>query len=156
MAGRDDFSTIEWTLLNQAADAAGIAVMAAQSSGAVEEREEMFEAWRAATDQPFADNQLVLSLIRNRDALGEEMRLRGSWEESLSSVPADQSRAQAIDLCKQAMALLARKASPEERSGYRQFVLYLAHGVATAHRDGFKQVSQAEQGVLDALAAALT
>jgi hypothetical protein len=155
MAGRDDFSSAEWKLLNQAVDAASIAVMAAQPGGAVQEREEMLEAWRASADQPFADNQLVLSLIRNRDALGEEMRLRGSREESLSNVSAEQTRAQAVDLCRQAAAVLAAKASPEERDGYREWVLYLAQGVATTHRDAGASVSPAEQAVLDDITAAL-
>jgi hypothetical protein len=47
-------------------------------------------------------------------------------------------------------ALLADKATAEERDDYRRFVLTVANKVAAAHREGGKQVSPAEQqAILD-------
>jgi hypothetical protein len=158
MAGEMDFTKEEWDLLTQAVDAAAMAVLAAQPGGAVAEREATFAAWRESAQQPFAENQLVLSLIRNRDTWGEEMRFRTASEESLSSLSLDQVRAQAVELCKRATEIVMLKASPQEREGYRQWVLYLMQRVAAAVHKGVGQHSQPsklEQSVMNDVAAAL-
>ena len=158
MAGRNDFTKDEWKLLTDAVDAAAVAVLAAQPGDAVAEREATFAAWRESAEQPFADNQLVLSLVRNRDTWGEEMRFRTADEESLSGIPLDAARARAVDLCRRAAAVVALKASPQEHAGYRQWVLYLMHRVADAVHTGGSGgglVSAREQSVMDDVAAAL-
>ena len=155
MASRSDFTNEEWQILETAPEAAGLAVLAADPVGAVKEREAMFDAWRKSTEQPFADNQLVLTLIRNRDPWSEEMRLRTSREEALSILPADQTKAWAIEQCRQAMALLEAKGTPEDRESYGQWVMYLARNVAEAVHSGLSRVDPAEQAVMDAIAAAL-
>lgn len=156
MSGIEDYTNEEWRVLQGAVEAAGLAVIAAQPGAAVRERQAMFEAWRASADMPFADNQLVRSLIRNRDVLGEAMKLQAEWEESLSGMAADQISARAIELCAAAKAILARKATPEERAGYRQWTLHLARQVAGVDSAGGAPVSAAEQAVLDQISAALT
>jgi hypothetical protein len=155
MAGQSDFTKDEWKLLNEAVDAAAVAVLAAQPGDAVAEREATFAAWRESAQQPFADNQLVLSLVRNRDTWGEEMRFRNASEESLSTIPLDEARARAVDLCKRAAAVVAVKASPQESAGYREWVLYLMHRVADAVHTGGGPASPLEQSVMDDVAAAL-
>ncbi|MCS6848028.1 MAG: hypothetical protein RMN52_09970 [Anaerolineae bacterium] len=155
MASRADFTDAEWQVLATAPEAVGLAVLAADPVGAVEERTAMFEAWRQSAEQPFADNQLVLTLIRNRDTWGEEMRLRTSREEALSSLPADETQAWAIEQCRQAMALLEAKGSPDDRESYRQWVIYLAENVAEAVGGKSGRVDPAERAVIDAVATAL-
>lgn len=155
MASRADFTHEEWDILANAPDAAGLAVLAANPDGAVREREAMLEAWRESAEQPFADNQLVLTLIRNRDAWGEQMRLLASGEEALSSLSADEMRTRALDLCRRAMALLERKATPQDRQSYGRWVIYLMHRVAGAVKSGPLRIDLAEQAVIRELTAVL-
>lgn len=155
MASRDDFTDAEWQVLATAPEAVGLAVLAADPVGAVEERTAMFEAWRQSAAQPFADNQLVLTLIRNRDAWGEEMRLRTAREETLSSLPPDRTKAWAVEQCRQAMALLETKGAPEDRESYGRWIVYLAEHVAEAVQGRGGRVDPAERAVIDEVAAAL-
>ncbi len=59
---------------------------------------------------------------------------------------------------REAVRIVEEKATPEEAEDYRRFVLRLADVVAHAHKEGGvlgiggKEVSPAEQGVLDQLA----
>jgi hypothetical protein len=54
-----------------------------------------------------------------------------------------------------AVALLERKATPEEVEDYKRFVVTLAERVAAAHKEGGEPVSQAERAAIDEIAAAL-
>jgi hypothetical protein len=161
MTSQDDFTNDEWNLLMKAPDAAATAVMAANPDGAVKEREVFFEAWDKSYEQPFADSQIVLALIRNRDALGEERRLQASYEETLSSVSFDQARAVAIDMCQKAVVLLKQKATPQEIEDYKRWVMYLCERVAEAVKQGGflrlggHKISDKEQAILDEVSAAL-
>lgn len=155
MASRDDFTTAEWQILINAPETVGLAVLAADPAGAIEERTTMFQAWRQSASQPFAENQLVLSLIRSRDAWGEEMRLRASREETLSALPADETKAQAIEQCRQAIALLEKKGTPDDRQSYARWIIYLAEQVAGAVASGGQRVSPEERAVINEAAAAL-
>ncbi|HYT52681.1 MAG TPA: hypothetical protein VEL10_10795, partial [Gaiellaceae bacterium] len=54
-----------------------------------------------------------------------------------------------------AVAVLERKATPEEVEDYRRFILNLADKVANAHREGGEQVSDAERAAIDEISASL-
>ena len=54
-----------------------------------------------------------------------------------------------------AVAVLERKATPEEVEDYRRFILNLADKVANAHREGGEQVSDAEREAIDEISASL-
>jgi hypothetical protein len=54
-----------------------------------------------------------------------------------------------------AVAVLERKATPEEVEAYKRFVLSLADKVANAHREGEEAVSDAERAAIEEIAAAL-
>lgn len=161
MASQDDFTNEEWNLLMKTPDAAATAVMAANPDGAVKERETFFEAWDQSYEQSFANSQIVLALIRNRDALGEERHLQASYEETLSSVSFDQARAVAIDLCQKAVALLQQKATSQEIEDYKRWVMYLCGRVAEAVKQGGflrlggHKVSDTEQVILNEISNAL-
>lgn len=161
MAGQYDFTKDEWKVLRMAPDAAGIAVMTASPDGAVKEIEAYLEAWERSQAQPFADSQVVLSLIRNRDPIGEEVRFQAADWESFSTTSADQAAARAIELCRQAVTVLAIKASPKEVANYKQFVLYLCYQVASSQSSGGilgiggQQVTNQEQTVINQIEQAL-
>ena len=53
------------------------------------------------------------------------------------------------------VALLQRKAAPEEVEEYRQFIVALSHKVAAAHREHGQEVSESEQTAIDDITEAL-
>lgn len=96
MATRNSFTSQEWEILAKTPDAICLAMIAAQAGGAVEERNAFFEAWKISADQSFADNQLVLTLIRERDALGGDIAFEAQRSESFSALEAGATREAAM------------------------------------------------------------
>jgi len=54
-----------------------------------------------------------------------------------------------------AVALLERKATPEEVDEYRRFIVTLSHEVAAAHREHGQSVSDSEQAAINDITGAL-
>jgi hypothetical protein len=67
----------------------------------------------------------------------------------------EELREHGLQHLRDAVALLERKAAPEEVDGYRRFVVTLAEKVASAHREGGVDVSDAERAAIDEITAAL-
>lgn len=161
MASRSDFNISEWETISRAPTTACLAVLAAQPGGTIEEAHAFFDAWRAASKQLFADNQLVLTIIRERDAHGQEMRFRAADSEWFSGLPAADALAEAERVCRDAASLLQAKDAAQDLDAFRQFIVYLMQQVASASRTGgllgFGGVSitDSEQHAIDAVSAAL-
>jgi len=161
MATRDSFSSKEWDVLAQTPDAVCMAMIAAQEGGTVEERNAFFKAWDASADQPFSDNQLVLTLIRSRDAGSEELAFMASADESYSSMQAGATREAALAWCRSAGELLRTKGTTEDFDAYRQWLLFIAEHIAQSSKTGGflgiggKAISNSEQDLMNDIAAAL-
>jgi hypothetical protein len=56
---------------------------------------------------------------------------------------------------RESVAVLERKATSVEVDEYRQFIVTLAHKVASAHREHGQDVSESEQAAIDDITAAL-
>ena len=67
----------------------------------------------------------------------------------------EELREQELDCLREAATLLEHKATVEERDDYQRFVLSVASKVATAHREGGKQVSPAEEQAIQDITTAL-
>jgi hypothetical protein len=61
----------------------------------------------------------------------------------------------ALQHIRDSVALLKDKATPAEVDEYRKFIVTLSHTVASAHREHGQDVSEAEQGAIDDITAAL-
>ncbi len=68
---------------------------------------------------------------------------------------AEEAKARGLELLGEAVAVLERKATPQEVDDYRRFVLAVADRVANAHREGGQLVSDAERAAIEEIAAAL-
>lgn len=135
MTTQADFSAQEWLLLGDAPLAAAAAVALADPGGGERETAALLEAWRAA-EELFAACPLLVELIRDLDPQVREER-----ETARGGHPPRRPRAASVldeaqELCRQAVALLERRATPDERAAYQQFVVALAEAVAHAERSG--------------------
>ncbi len=161
MATRDSFTTKEWDVLANAPDAVCLAMIAAQEGGAIEERQSFFDAWEASSDQPFGDNQLVLTILRTRDPKSDEMAFLAQRDEAFSSMEAGPTREAALAYCRSAGQMLRDKGTTADLDAYRQWLLFIAEHIAQSSKSGGflgiggKAISTSEQDLLNDIAAAL-
>jgi hypothetical protein len=143
MTGKADFTPEEWELVLEGPPTAGMIVVTAQRGGTIRETLAIAKAYVEARKQHGASELL---------------------DEIVSAKPEiDHTRYHSVDELKQnglqhlrdAVAVLARKATPEELEDYRGFVLALAEKVATAHREDGADVSEAERAAIDEISASL-
>lgn len=148
------FTPDEWQVLLRAPDAVGMAVLIGHPDTKLRERQAFLKAWARSADEPFADSQIVLALIRGRDTIGATWAFWERGEEQLDVLTPETAKFRAFSLCRQAVLLLEGRATPQELSDYKAWVEYLARGVAEAEVDGGflgfggERVSEEEQAVL--------
>ncbi|HWF17363.1 MAG TPA: hypothetical protein VG244_14355 [Acidimicrobiales bacterium] len=67
----------------------------------------------------------------------------------------DELKQHGLQHLRDSIALLEKKATPEEAAEYRRFVVTLSHKVAAAHREHGQEVSEAEQAAINDITDAL-
>ena len=143
MTSKADFTDEEWTLLREAPTSAGMLVVQADKGGMFRETFSMGKAYTEARKQHGA-SQLLDDIVSEKPKVD---RARASSPEEL--------RENLLQHIRDAVALLALKATPEEVEEYRRFMMGLANRVAEAHREGGEEsVSDPEQRTLAEIAAA--
>lgn len=156
MTNQSAFSAQEWNLLGDAPLAACAAVALVEPGGAEREESAIFAGWREA-GQLFPQSELLQQIARSLDP---ERRDQGAVDPGPLPSPMG-IRAEATQLCRQAMELLRARATPQEADDYRAFVLHLVNKVAAAASEGGflglggQPVSQAEQSMIAAIELAL-
>ena len=143
MTGKADFTPEEWEIIVEAPPNAGFVVMTADRGGTFRESFSMAKAYTEAR-QRHGESELLDEIVSTRPKVD-----RGGAHSP------EEMKATALQHLRDAVAVLERKASPEEVEDYRRFVLTVADRVANAHREGGQQVSDAERAVLEEIAAAL-
>jgi hypothetical protein len=149
MTTKADFNAEEWSQLAGAPALAGFIVISAQRGGTIRETVAMSKAYAEAKKE-HGDSDLLGELVSTAPQanLGEmktteDLRLQG-----LASL-------------RDAVALLAAKATPEEVEDYRAFTLTVAQRAAEADKSGGvfgiggERVTDAEREALAAVAEAL-
>lgn len=143
MTARSDFSPQEWELVLEAPPTAGMVVVAAERGGTFRETFSMSKAYADARGQ-HGESELLDEVVSAKPKV-DRTRQR-SFEEL---------REYGLQRLRDVVALLESKATPEEVEDYRRFVLTLVERVASAHREGGRQVSDAERTAIEQIAAAL-
>ena len=143
MTTKADFSEQEWDLIRQAPVDAGMVVITADQGGMTRETFAMAKAYAEARAQ-HGNSELLDEIVSARP---ERDHTRYHSAEELKQG--------GLQHLRDAVALLERKATPEEVEDYRGFVLNLADKVANAHREGGEQVSDAERAAIDEISASL-
>src|SRR5947208_8214145 len=144
MTGKADFTQQEWDLMLEGPPSAGMIVVTAQRGGTIRETVAMAKAYVEARQQ-HGESELLDEIVAAKPE-------------------ADHTRYHSVEELKQhglqhlrdAVEVLARKATPEEAEAYKRFVLSLAEKVAHAHREGGSgDVSEAERTAIEEITAAL-
>lgn len=143
MTGKADFTPDEWHTVAEGPVTAGMIVLTAQRGGSFRESFAMAKAYTEARKQ-HGESQLVDEIVAAKPE-----------RDHTHYHSPDELKAAGLQHLRDAVAVLARKATPEEVDGYRRFVLTLAEKVAHAHREHGQEVSDTEQAALDEIAAAL-
>ena len=148
MTGQADFTAEEWQAVLEGPPSAGLMVAASQKGGTFRESLSIGKAYIEARKK-HGESQLLDEVV------GSKPQLAHTHYHSLEDL-----KTAALQKLRDAVALLDRKASPDEVEDYRQFVLDVAGKVAEAHREGFlgmsgERVSDAERQAVQEVGEAL-
>jgi len=143
VTAKADFNAEEWELLLEAPPAAGLLVVLSDRGGSIKETFSMAKAYAEARQQ-HGESELLDEVVSAKPKVDRSRH--GSFAEV---------KEHALQQVRDAVALLERKATPDEVDDYRRFVLTLAERVAVAHEEGGEQVSDAERAAIDEIGSAL-
>ncbi|MGD0274060.1 MAG: hypothetical protein ABSB96_10075 [Gaiellaceae bacterium] len=143
MTGKADFTLGEWELVSEGPPSAGLIVVTAQRGGVFRETFAIGKAYAEAR-RLHGESQLLDELVGTKPAR-DHTRYHS----------AEELKRGGLQHLRDAVALLEQKATPEELTAYRRFVLTVADKVANAHREGDSDVSDAEQAAIEEIAEAL-
>jgi len=143
MTGKADFSEQEWELVTEAPPLAGLMAASAQRGGTFREALSMGKAYAEARQQ-HGGSELLDEVVGTRPKV-DHTRYHSPEE----------LRQHVLERLGEAGELLRAKATEQEFADYTAFVGSLAERVASAHREGGQDVSDAERAALDAIRAAL-
>jgi hypothetical protein len=144
MTAKSDFSTEEWQLILEAPPSAGMIVVTAQRGGSFREAIAMAKAYAEARKQ-HGESELLDEIVAAKPE-----------RDHTHYHSADELKQHGLQILRDSVALLERKASPEEVEEYRRFVVTLAQKVAGAHREHGDAVSESEKAAIDDITAALS
>ena len=141
MTGKADFTADEWNLVREGPPAAGLLVLMASRGGTFR------ETWALAKTYAEARQQ------HGESALLDELVAEKPDMPRYHSQP--EAETQGLQTLREAVALLAAKATPEEVEDYKRFTLGVAQRVAEAHKEEGAAVSPDEQQAIDKITATL-
>ncbi len=143
MTGKADFTEQEWETVLEGPTSAGLIVSTAQRGGSFRESFSLAKAYAEARTATGASD-LMDEVAQSKPKVD---RARQGSAEDLKE--------HHLSIIREAVALLAAKASPEELEDYRRFTLGLAERVARAKEESDEPVSDAERAAIDEISAAL-
>jgi hypothetical protein len=144
MTTKAAFSPSEWQLVLEGPPTAGLLVITASRGGMWRETIAMSKAYAEARAE-HGESELLDEIVAEKPRIERGGEVHNPEE----------LRDQGLDLLNNVTALLADKATVEERDDYRRFVLTVANKVAAAHREGGKQVSPQEAQAIQDITTAL-
>ncbi len=123
MTGKSDFSEEEWKTVLEGPPSAGVIVAAADRGGTFKESFAIAKAYVEARKQ-HGQSQL-LDEIESAKPQIDHSRFHSY----------DELKTAGLQHLREAIAVLERKAAPEDIDAYRRFVVSVAERVASAHRE---------------------
>jgi hypothetical protein len=143
MTSRADFSTDEWKVVLEAPPSAGMIVVTAQRGGSFRETIAMARAYAEARKE-HGNSELLDDIVAAKPE-----------RDHTHYHSVDELKQHGLQHLRDSVAVLEQKATAEEVDEYRRFVVTLAQKTAAAHREHGKDVSDAEQAAIGAIADAL-
>jgi hypothetical protein len=147
MTTRAAFNADDWATIANAPYLVAMLIIGASRGGRMRETLAIAEAYAAAR-QHYED-----------ELLQQIFTTSPSFDPTAVPRSGDELHDEAMTTLRRAVSVLARTATETEVNTYKRFVYYLADLVARAHREGSflgiggQEISQAEQTVLDEVAA---
>jgi hypothetical protein len=144
-----DFNAEEWATVVEGPLLAGMRVVGATRGGTIRESLAIGRVYQEAR-QAHGESELLDELVASPPSI-DAQRLQGGGD--IAAVSGERLR--------EALGLVAEKATPEEVEAYKQFVVTVAQAAAEAHKEGGfagiggKPVSDEEQAALDDIRALL-
>jgi hypothetical protein len=143
MTSQEAFTPEEWTTIMEGPTGAAMAVITASRGGTF--RETYAEAKFFAEARKHHGASELLDAIVSHRPVSDRAR-RHSKEEFVTSAVKD---------LEEAVAIITKKATPQELADYRSFVTALCAAVAAAHREGDTEVAPEESAVIGQIHAAI-
>ena len=159
MATKADFTADEWNQIRRAPFMAGLAVVAASPSGPFGVVKEMFAVGKmlAEAKAQGSSNDLVKALVADLEGGVREQ----SAPAELQGKGPGEVKSFAIESCRQAVAIIEKKAKPEEAQGFKQWLVSVGQRVSEAAKEGGflgfggARVSEQEAATIKELSTAL-
>jgi hypothetical protein len=160
MTAKIDFTAEEWNQIRRAPFMAGLVMVAASPSGPFGVVKEMFAVGKMLADvkREGASSDLAKAVVADLETA--EGRQRSVPAEFQGKAP-DQLRSAALEACRQAAAVVEKKAKPDESQAFKQWLISIGHRVADAAKEGGflgfggVRVSEQETSALKDLTSAL-
>ncbi len=143
MTGKADFTQEEWDLVLEGPPSAGMIIVTAQRGGTFRETIAIAKAYVEARQQ-HGESELLDEIVTAKPEV-DHTRYHS----------AEELKQHGLEHLHDAVELLKRKATADEVEDYRKFVLALADKVASAHREGGADVSDAERAAIEEIDASL-
>ena len=143
MTSKSDFTDEEWRLILEAPPSAGMIVVTAQRGGSFRETIAMARAYGDAR-QEHGKSQLLDEIVAAKPE-----------RDHTHYHSFDELKAEGLHHLRNSVAILEKKATPEEVEEYRRFIVTLSHKVAAAHRENNQDVSESEQKAVQDITDAL-
>jgi ABC-type phosphate transport system substrate-binding protein len=135
MLTKTDFTAEEWNVIRRAPLMAGLVVVAASPSGPIGVVKEMFAVGKTLADVKLhgASSDLVKAVVADLETA--EARQQSTPAELQGKAP-DQVRTAALEACRQAVAMIEKKAKPDEAQAFKQWLASVGQKVAEAAKEG--------------------
>jgi hypothetical protein len=143
MTSKSDFTAEEWQLILEAPPSAGLIVVTAQRGGSFRETIAMAKSYVEARQQH-----------GKSELLDDIVAARPERDHTHYHSPGELKQ-QGLQHLRDSVALLEKKATPEEVEEYRRFIVTLSNKVAAAHREHGQEVSESEQAAITDITEAL-
>jgi hypothetical protein len=144
MTGSADFTPEEWHIVKEGPTSAGLIVSSAQRGGTFREVFAMAKAYTEARKE-HGDSELLDEIVSHKPEM-----------DKTKSHSTDELKQHGLERIREAVALVERKATPQELEDYRRFVVSLANRVAGAKTESDdKPVSDAESAAIAEISEAL-
>jgi hypothetical protein len=140
MTGKSDFSEEEWRQVLEGPPSAGLLVITAERGGTFKETIAIGRAYADARGH-HGQSELLDTIVAAKPVI-DHTRYRSPEE----------LRERSLDHVRDAVALVAAKADPQELQEFKGFIVHLAEAVAEAHEEaGSAPVGNHEREAIEAL-----
>ena len=151
MTTKSDFTEEEWTRVRRAPFVAGMAISLADPGGPIELAKESAASLKSATNPPSRE-QLLTEIALDIQAMTQQ---RQNPLSDFRPTDASQARQQIVDELRAVSDIVSSKATAEEATAFRQWLLSTSQAAADAAKEGgfmgfgAEQVSEGEKSMLE-------